>query len=214
MGAPRSSAEPDSSSDAQFSSQLRGLTQGQSETASQVSVTSFLQQFAVGGTAISQPRPATRPVDIARHTPTTTKPAAKTPRVQSASSESTQTAQAAIIPAVLAPEIVATAAATAADFTDKEDLDLTVKAPATRIAPEKPEEPEESAPPAVTAGKSNAQPQEMAFATRVQPVQSMEHSALSAEMASTAAVASCQDCSRAVALWLSSASWDASPVAW
>jgi hypothetical protein len=190
MGAPRSSAEPDSSSDAQFSSQLRGLTQGQSETASQISVTSFLQQFAVGGTAIGLPRSATRPVDVARHTPTTSKQAAKTPRAQSASSQSTQTAPVTVVTPVPTPEIAATAAATAAESIDKEDLDIAVKAPATRIAPEKPEEPEESAPPAVTAAKPHAQPQEVAFATRVQPVQSTEHSALSAEMASTAAVAS------------------------
>ena len=52
------------------------------------------------------------------------------------------------------------------------------------------EEPEEIAAPSVSAATAQPNPQDMAFAARVQPVQNTQNSALPAEMASSAAVAS------------------------
>jgi hypothetical protein len=57
-------------------------------------------------------------------------------------------------------------------------------------APVEAEEPEEIAAPSVSVAAAQADPKEMAFAARVQPVQSTQHSELPAEMASSAAVAS------------------------
>jgi hypothetical protein len=138
---------------------------------------SWMQQFMP-----QVARPLARAVDAARPQPTT-KQAPKTPRAQAASSESAQAAPVAVLPTPT-PELAATAAA--GDSINNDDFDVAAKAHTGPDAPE----PEEAASPTVTAADSQAQPQEMAFATRVQPVQSTEHSALPAEMASTAAVAS------------------------
>jgi len=183
MGSPRPSVQDDSGSDSQFSSQLRGVTESQSETPSQTSVATLLQQFA----GVGLPRTAIRPFNCFRPATATPKQSAKTPRAQDASKDSTQTAPVAVALAVPTPEIAATVAATTSEAAKNPVPEIAVKPQAPRIVPE---EPEEVAPPTVSAGKSHAQPQEMAFATRVQPVQSAEHTALPAEMASSAAVAS------------------------
>ncbi len=147
---------------------------------------SWVQQFAVTPQVA---RPSAGAVDPARPQPTT-KQAPKTLRAQAASSESAQTAPVAVVLPTPTPEIAAsTDAATTGDSINNEDFDVAAKAHTPHGATEAPE-PGEAAPPMVTAAGPQAQSQEMAFATRVQPVQSTEHSALPAEMASAGAVAS------------------------
>ena len=94
-----------------------------------------------------------------------------------------------MVPPPSAPEVITSAAAIADASAGSEVInnDAPVNTPA---APPTPQEPLESAPSSVTAATPQSQPQEMAFAARVQPVQAVEHSALPAEMASNAAVAS------------------------
>jgi hypothetical protein len=111
----------------------------------------------------------------------------KSTRRQAASSDSAQTAPATVPLAAPTPEIAATTAAPTGDSTTDDDLEMAVRPAVSHTAPPEAAEP---APPAAST-TTHAQPaQEMAFATKVQPVQAAEHAALPAEMASAAAMAS------------------------
>ena len=121
-----------------------------------------------------------------KHAATGQSQAQNAPRSEAASGESTQTAVA-VSPAP-EPETAATLPAATDDplYNDAPDSPVTAATP--RRAPGDAAEP---AAPTVTTAAGPAQPaQEMAFAARVQPVQSVDHAALPAEMASAAAVAS------------------------
>jgi hypothetical protein len=213
MPAVRPSAEDDDGgSGAQFASQLNGATAGiadadawrpagpartqqnQGENAGETAnLTIGNQPLAIlGGAGFTLPRPlppvlpAASKLAVPNHGATQ-----KTPRRPAASNESTLTAAGAVAPApapVPAPEITATLSAAAGDSTDTEDPDISVKAAGPRAAPTEAAEP--AAPTVMAADGPPQSAQEMAFAARVQPTQSVDHSALPAEMASAAAVAS------------------------
>jgi hypothetical protein len=118
-------------------------------------------------------------------------PAQKAPREQGAGGESTQTAIVAVSDAAQS-ETAATLSAATDDPINNDDSNTAVEA----LPHGAPGEGAEPAEPTVTAAAGSAQTgsnqstQEMAFAARVQPVQSADHAALPAEMASAAAVAS------------------------
>ena len=140
--------------------------------------------------ATSSIRVASQPLDQAVSTPkpaVSGQSAVKAPRRPAVSSEVPPSVPNAILPAP-APEIAATLPPTTDDAANNGEPDLAVKPPVWRSAPSEPAEP---VAPTVTAAASAAQPaQELAFAARVQPVQSTAGGTLPAEMASAAAVAS------------------------
>jgi len=206
--------DSDSGSGAQFASQLRGITQSSNddgETA--VSATKptvqpapapakptvqqaatvlpaqiFDQPPAVTAAAISLPRPATRPVEVQRLAPSTAKRSVSSqssaPKLSAESNPIETTAAVVTTPAL---EIAALPGSDG-DSINGDDSDSAVKLAGSHGAPEEVAEP---APPAVTTTAGPAQAaQEMAFAARVQPVESANGSSLPAEMASASAVAS------------------------
>jgi hypothetical protein len=129
---------------------------------------------AIRARAVSTPKPGNSP-------------AQKAPHRLAASTEGTPSTPIAVLPAP-APEIAATLPISTDELGNDDEPDIAVKAPVWRSAPSEPAEP---VAPTVTAAASTVQPaQEMAFAARVQPVQSTAGSALPAEMASASAVAS------------------------
>lgn len=206
--ASRTSTEDDSGSGSQFARQLSGLTAESADAdawrpagsanvqrnASEDASATASQQPAIGGSRFTLSRPLARVAGAVRPAPATSKraasnqnPARKAPRAQTAPGESTLAVPVAV-PPVPAPEIEAAIAATADTLINIVDSGIPVK-PA--LPPAVPDEPAEAGRPTVTAATGPAQSaQEMAFAARVQPVQSTRHSALPAEMASAAAVAS------------------------
>ena len=110
----------------------------------------------------------------------------KASREETPSGEPTPMAAVAAEPAP-SPEIAATLAAVTDDPTCVDGPEAPVEAPAPHSAPANAAQPA----PTVTAAAGAPQAgQEMAFAARVQPIQSADQTALPAEMASTAAVAS------------------------
>ena len=114
-------------------------------------------------------------------------PAQKAPHGQAVAGESTQTAAVATWPAP-APESAVTLSAVTDDPIDNDGANPPLEAAAP---PSAKSDAAESSAPTVTAAAGPAQPsQEMAFAARVQPVQSVDHAALPAEMASASAMAS------------------------
>jgi len=160
---------------------------GLGENAADATPVATFFHVALGGAGFNLLRTAVRPAGILPHSPTTLKrPATEHKQPQKSSNDTAQTAPVAVVPAL--PELeIAAAIADATGESHNLDSDIAVK-PAASHAEHI--EPAESSAPNVTAGESQAQSKEMAFAARVQPVQRAEHSALPAEMASAAAVAS------------------------
>jgi hypothetical protein len=89
-----------------------------------------------------------------------------------------------------APELTATTAAAADDAAIDADTELPAVKPAAAHKESSEESLEPAAPSVTAASGPTPQNQEMAFATRVQPVEHADRSALTAEMASSSAVAS------------------------
>ncbi len=115
-------------------------------------------------------------------------PAQKTPKAQAASTDPTLTAPVPPAPE-LTPELTATAAAASDEAAIDPDSAMPLQPAAARSNAT--DESLEPATPTVTMATGPAsQTQEMAFATRVQPVEHVDRSALPAEMASSANVAS------------------------
>jgi hypothetical protein len=101
-----------------------------------------------------------------------------------------QTIDAATVPVPAIPPAPATEIAKPVVGDDVEAVAVSEVASHLPAAPPvEADEPEEIAAPSVSAAPAQPDPQDMAFAARVQPVQSTQHSALPAELASSAAVA-------------------------
>ena len=174
---------------ASFASQLLGLTSAapaklptavgtaNAATTEQAQIVNWLPGFTL-------PKPIAKPTTLSL--PLSIGSKRSTADHKQASKPSAQTVETAAVPvpAILpAPTVeVAEPAATEAI------APVTSQPPAA--PPVETEDPEELAVPGVSAATAQPDPQDMAFATRVQPVQSTQHSALPAEMASSDAVAS------------------------
>jgi len=128
------------------------------------------------------------PVGVASSAPVSkhTSPSQSSPRRQAVSDETTQAAAVAVSPEP-APPLTAMLPAATDDAAGHEALAVPLQ---TAVPHGDLGEAAEAPTPNVTAAGPVQHPQEMAFAARIQPVQSVDQSALPAELAAAAAVAS------------------------
>ena len=214
--ASRTSTDDDSASGAQFARHLNGLTtesedadawrpagsakspQNPPEQGETTSANPPADLTAILGKGFGLTRLPARGLSLAlglsaapKSTLLSQTPTHKTPRTHEATGESPQAIPIAV-PAVPAPEIDAAVSATADELVNNIAKGVDADIPVQPAVPHRaPDALAGAARPTVTAATGPAQPaQEMAFAARVQPVQSTEQSPLSAEMSSAAAVAS------------------------